>query len=218
MYKVCLFPTCLQKSITKLGYCNGHIKQFQKGKTLKPLRQKPLSALCAFNECNRKRDSKEGYCSGHKRQLRLGKPLTSFRIPIKICTFKNCGRRNYRLGLCAPHDAQRTKGITLTAIKPIRKRGTGAISSHGYKVISKKINGKKTQEYEHRLVMEEHLGRKLLPNENVHHINGNKLDNRLQNLELWVTGQPTGQRAIDLIKWAKKILEMYKDFPLGNDS
>lgn len=55
---------------------------------------------------------------------------------------------------------------------------TGSISRDGYRVIG--VNNKVVQE--HRFLMEQHLGRKLLPGEVVHHINGDKLDNALSNL------------------------------------
>lgn len=42
----------------------------------------------------------------------------------------------------------------------------------------------KKKEYEHRIVMEEHIGRPLKKDDYVHHINGNTLDNRLENLQL----------------------------------
>lgn len=57
--------------------------------------------------------------------------------------------------------------------------------------------------------MEEVLGRHLLPGENVHHKNGVRHDNRTENLELWVTTQPKGQRPEDLLVWAAEIIKRY---------
>lgn len=63
---------------------------------------------------------------------------------------------------------------------------------------------------EHILVMEEALGRLLMPGEEVHHKNTIKTDNSPGNLELWLTSQPSGGRVSDMVTWAKELLARYE--------
>lgn len=90
--------------------------------------------------------------------------------------------------------------------------GRGYKVKDGYRYILKKghpNSAKSGYVAEHVFLMTQHLGRPLRKGETIHHKNGIRDDNRIENLELWVNTIRFGQRLEDKIAYYKEFLESY---------
>ena len=98
-------------------------------------------------------------------------------------TYSRKDRKKYCSKKCFYIYRIRPRGLNYKIVKINKgwfKYKGGWIDSKGYKQTTR--NSKNIRF--HRLIMENKLGRKLKNNEVVHHINGNKLDNRIKNLRV----------------------------------
>jgi hypothetical protein len=126
---------------------------------------------------------------------------------MRLCEIGGCDRKHYGKGMCHPHWQRDRRGQQMVTPIVDRPGWTWHVNNAGY--LATRANNRYI--LQHRMIMEEKLGRSLLPGENVHHINGVRTDNRPENLELWVSSQPPGQRPHELVEWARHIIRLYGD-------
>jgi len=155
-------------------------------------------------------EGKKRYCSAPCRNRSQERQVEA------VCTLDTCGKTYSR-------SASQIGAYCSRAcyIEDLSNLGEGWIDADGYRRLSRGANASSV--YEHRVFIEELIGRPLLPNENVHHRNGNRSDNRTDgpprlmpdgkfrtgNLELWSTAQPAGQEIGPKLDWAREMLALY---------
>lgn len=211
----CDFPEC-GRPRNAHGLCKAHCRQLERhgrdALTAIGEWQRDPVLPCAGPECIRP-SQKLGLCGGHYAQYRRGVELRPIRARA-TCRYGPCDRIASGLGLCSGHYQQEKRGRPLGPLWDRQSRAR--VVADGYILIMERDhpNARKSGYiFEHVKVMSDILGRPLIDDENVHHRNGVKDDNRASNLELWSSSQPPGQRVADKIEWAREILALYADVP-----
>jgi hypothetical protein len=172
---------------------------------------------CSVAGCHRNAQER-GWCHGHYQRWRRNGDLKPER-PLGRrtegeCSVESCRRSIYARRLCRPHYRRWMATGDTQADKPLRPPTSDRHIHHGYWVVAvpprlRHLCGGETSCLEHRIVMAQMLGRPLFDDESVHHRNGDRLDNRPTNLELWSRWQPRGQRTVDKLEWALEVVARY---------
>lgn len=182
-----------------------------------------MRAACSVNECDQPRHAR-GVCTTHYARLRrhgtCDPPANLTRgrhgnPPRQPCRIDGCRSMARAQLLCGKHYQRFVNhGDPLMVVhEKERAYGDTRPDANGYVQIrvpghpNAGVNG---WAQEHRVVMSDHMGRPLFADETVHHRNGHTSDNRIENLELWSSRHPKGQRVQDLLVWAHEVIERYE--------
>lgn len=225
MANSCAAKGC-ERAVYGWGWCSAHyqrVKKYGHPREDKPLKM-PRKGSCSVESCERPIQCRR-LCAAHYDRLRHGGDLRED-VPVGgggasrggRCTVVRCNKDQFKFALCSLHyEYWESTGFVGDRTMGIRGR-TPKKNAAGYmRVFNPSHPNAMGDGYvlEHRYAMSESLGRPLRPEEQVHHINGIRDDNRLENLELWAKSHPATQRVEDLVEWAKEILETYDHVHLG---
>lgn len=232
------------RPVRKGGLCQGHYGRRKAGKDMSPPigslgfgrggwkveEYGPKPTSCRIPGCDRRvAYLRDAMCVMHYLRKRSGKDL---KAPVRIargelkeiCIMDGCGKKANAKDLCSAHLYRLTKGHDLSM--PFRRKNASKLGpgrwldGSGYVMckVPPGTAGAKPGGFmlEHRFVMQRRLGRTLLSVETVHHKDGNRTNNTIDNLELWSGKHGKGINIIDGIRSSTDWILRYGELDLAD--